>query len=291
MTENTDNLDAWLETADGQVWPLERGCSIGRSSTNDIVLSDERVSRKHAIVHRQDRNEYWLADLGSGNGSFLNGLRVALPTRLKNGDCVTVGATVLTFHQPRVSARSKPIASSPLTVIEVKSTTCWMLVADLVGSTELAQNYAPERWASVVGAWTGDCRRIVETNDGAINKYLGDGFLAIWPRDRQPTEPVAGAVGALLDMQQNAELPFRIAIHYGDVLMGGGQSLGEDSLSGIELVLLFRMEKIAGTLNRSFLCSEQAAARLQDHIDLQFAGERPVTGFGEPRRFFGLRTR
>ena len=166
-----------------------------------------------------------------------------------------------------------------------------MLVADLVGSTELAQNYAPERWASVVGAWTGDCRRIVETNDGAINKYLGDGFLAIWPRDRQPTEPVAGAVGALLDMQQNAELPFRIAIHYGDVLMGGGQSLGEDSLSGIELVLLFRMEKIAGTLNRSFLCSEQAAARLQDHIDLQFAGERPVTGFGEPRRFFGLRTR
>ena len=123
MTENTDNLDAWLETADGQVWPLERGCSIGRSSTNDIVLSDERVSRKHAIVHRQDRNEYWLADLGSGNGSFLNGLRVALPTRLKNGDCVTVGATVLTFHQPRMSARSKPIASSPLTVIEVKSTT------------------------------------------------------------------------------------------------------------------------------------------------------------------------
>lgn len=292
MTDNTgDDREVWLEAADGHVWPLERGCTIGRASTNDIVLSDERVSRKHAIVHRQDRNEYWLVDLGSGNGTFVNGLRVALPTQLKDGDSIAIGATQLKFRHPRISARSKPLASSPLTVIEVKSTTCWMLVADLVGSTELALKYAPERWASTVGGWTGECRRVVETNDGAINKYLGDGFLAIWPREGQSTAPVASAVSTLLDMQASAELPFRIAIHYGDILMGGGQSMGEDSLSGIELVLLFRMEKIASSLNRSFLCSEAAAGRLQDHLDLQFAGERPVTGFGEPRRFFGLRGR
>ncbi|MBN8911280.1 MAG: adenylate/guanylate cyclase domain-containing protein [Rhizobiales bacterium] len=291
MTDSTNSLEAWLESAEGEVWPLETGCSIGRSSSNDIVLGDERVSRKHAIVHRQDRNEYWLVDLGSGNGSFVNGLRVALPTRLKDGDGVAIGATTLKFRQSKTSAHSMPIASSPLTVIEVKSTTCWMLVADLVGSTELALKHAPERWASTVGGWTGDCRRIVETNDGAINKYLGDGFLAIWPREEQQTTPVASAVKALLEMQASNHLPFRIAIHYGDVMMGGGQSMGEDSLSGIELVLLFRMEKIAGAMNRAFLASEQAASRLQDHLDLQFAGERPVTGFGEPRRFFGLRAR
>ncbi len=291
MTDNTGSHEAWLETGAGQVWPLVAGCSIGRASTNNIVLSDERVSRKHAIVHRQDSNEYWLVDLGSGNGSFVNGLRVALPTRLKDGDSVAIGATILTFRQLKGAARSRPIASSPLTVIEVKSTTCWMLVADLVGSTELALKYAPEHWASTVGGWTGDCRRVVETNDGVINKYLGDGFLAIWPREEQQTTPVVSAVNALLDMQANVHLPFRIAIHYGDVMMGGGQSMGEDSLSGIELVLLFRMEKIAGTMNRAFLASEQAAAKLQDHLDLQFAGERPVTGFGEPRRFFGLRAR
>jgi len=290
-TGDTDSREAWLETADGHVWPLEAGSSIGRASSNDIVLGDERVSRKHAIVHRQDGNEFWLADLGSGNGSFLNGLRVALPTRLKDGDSVTIGATRLKFRQPNASAHRGPAATSPLTVIEVRSATCWMLVADLVGSTGLAMKHAPERWASIVGRWTGDCRRIVETHDGVINKYLGDGFLAIWPREAQPTGAVANAVEKLVGVQADAGLPFRLALHYGDVLMGGGQSLGEDSLSGIELVLLFRMEKIASTLNRSFLCSEAAATKLEPHFDFEFAGEHPVTGLVAPRRFFGLRAR
>lgn len=290
-TDDTDGRETWLETADGHVWPLEAASSIGRASSNDIVLGDERVSRKHAIVHRQDGNEYWLADLGSGNGSFLNGLRVALPTRLKDRDIVTVGATRLTFRQTNASARPGQAATSPMTVIEVRSATCWMLVADLVGSTGLAQTHAPERWASIVGRWTGDCRGVVETHDGVINKYLGDGFLAIWPREPQPTGSVANALEKLLAIQAGAGLPFRLALHYGDVLMGGGQSLGEDSLSGIELVLLFRMEKIAGALNRTFLCSEAAASRLEPHFDLEFAGEHPVTGLVAPRRFFGLRPR
>lgn len=291
VTDNTDSQEAWLETEERSVWPLGAGCSIGRAATNHVVLGDERVSRKHAIVHRQDSNEYWLVDLGSGNGSFVNGLRVALPTRLKDGDCVAIGATVLTFRQSRTSVSPKQVASSPLTLIEVKSATCWMLVADIVGSTALAHKYAPEHWASAVGVWAGRCRRIVEGHDGVINKYLGDGFLAIWPREKQPTKPVKRALDALLAMQNGSQLPFRIAVHYGELSMGGLLSMGEDSLSGIELVLLFRMEKIAGALNRSFLCSEPAAAKLQSYLDLEFAGERPVAGFIQPRRFFGLRSR
>lgn len=168
-----------------------------------------------------------------------------------------------------------------------------MLVADIVGSTGLALKYEPARWASLVGSWTGECRRIVEMHGGVINKYLGDGFLAIWPRDGQPTKPVKAALDALLDLQNGSELPFRIAVHFGDIVMGGGRSLGEDSLSGLELVLLFRMEKIAGTLNRSFLCSEPAAGKLRPYINLEIAGEHTVAGFvdSRPRRFFGIRSK
>ena len=292
--DDTDHRDAWLEAADGRPWPLGVSCSIGRAPSNHIILDDRRISRRHAVVHRQDSTEYWLVDLGSGNGSFINGLRIANPTRLSDGDCVGIGESILTFRQAfGAGARAKSSAHSSMTMIEVKNARCWMLVADIVGSTKLATAYEPARWASLVGAWTDGCRRIVEGNGGLINKYLGDGFLAIWPRDGQPTKPVTEAVNALLAQQRDARLPFRIAMHYGDVVMGGARSLGEDNISGAELVLLFRMEKIAGAINRTFLCSEPAAGKLQAHIDLEFAGEHAITGFTDnlPRRFFGIRSK
>jgi adenylate cyclase len=291
---NANDRDAWLETADGRPWPLGVSCSIGRSPSNTIILDDPRISRRHAVVHRQDSTEYWLVDLGSGNGSFLNGLRIANPTRLNDGDCVGIGESILTFRQALgPGSRAPSSAYSSMTMIEVKSARCWMLVADIVGSTKLASSYEPARWASLVGTWTDGCRRIVEGNGGLINKYLGDGFLAIWPRDGQPTKPVKEALDALFSLQRGARLPFRIAVHFGDVVMGGGRSLGEDNISGAELVLLFRMEKIAGSINRTFLCSEPAAGKLQSMIDLEFAGEHAITGFTDslPRRFFGLRLR
>jgi adenylate cyclase len=291
---DTDQRDAWLEAADGRPWPLGVSCSIGRAPSNTIVLDDRRISRRHAVVHRQDSTEYWLVDLGSGNGSFINGLRIANPTRLYDGDCVGIGESILTFRQAHGSGgRVMSSAHSSMTMIEVKSARCWMLVADIVGSTKLAAAYEPARWASLVGSWTDGCRRIVEGNGGLINKYLGDGFLAIWPRDGQPTKPVKETLDALLSQQRGARLPFRIAVHFGDVVMGGGRSLGEDNISGAELVLLFRMEKIAGAINRTFLCSEPAAGKLQAHIDLEFAGEHAITGFTDnhPRRFFGIRSK
>ncbi|MGE0022339.1 MAG: FHA domain-containing protein [Hyphomicrobium sp.] len=293
-TENTDKPAACLEAADGHSWPLGASCSIGRSPSNHIVLEDRHVSRRHAIVLRQHSKEYWLMDLGSGNGSFINDLRIATPTILHDGDCVRIGESVLTFRQA-ASARlnPNPVTPASMTVMEVKDATCWMVVADIVGSTGLATKYEPAHWASLVGSWTGGCRRIVEMHGGVINKYLGDGFLAIWPRDGQPTKSVKTALDGLLDLQKGSELPFRIAVHFGKLVMGGGRSLGEDSLSGLELVFLFRMEKIAGTLNRSFLCSEPAADKLGPYIDLEIAGQYSVAGFvdSRPRRFFGIRSK
>jgi adenylate cyclase len=173
---NTDHPESWLEAADGRPWPLGASCSIGRAPSNHIVLDDRHVSRRHAVVHRQDSKEYWLVDLSSGNGSFINGLRIANPTRLSDGDRVSIGESVLTFRQAE-SAHSvlKSMATHSKTVIEVKGVRCWMLVADIIGSTSLAVRYEPAQWASLVGAWTDECRRVVETHGGLINKYIGDG--------------------------------------------------------------------------------------------------------------------
>ena len=66
------------------------GVRIGRAGDNDIVLDDLLVSRHHAEVRQRADGGYELADLGSANGTFVNGRRVKL-VALEQRDVVTVG--------------------------------------------------------------------------------------------------------------------------------------------------------------------------------------------------------
>jgi pSer/pThr/pTyr-binding forkhead associated (FHA) protein len=73
----------------GTVYPLLDGVSIGRDADNDIVLADSKVSRRHARISLQE--EAWvLEDLGTANGTILNGLPVASKT-LTSGDIFKIG--------------------------------------------------------------------------------------------------------------------------------------------------------------------------------------------------------
>jgi DNA-binding response OmpR family regulator len=73
--------------------------TIGRAVENDIVITSKRVSREHAQVQRQGRRMV-LADLGSTNGTFLNGERVMAPVELRDGDSISIGDVVLIFQDP-----------------------------------------------------------------------------------------------------------------------------------------------------------------------------------------------
>lgn len=70
---------------------------IGRLSTNDVVLSDPNVSRRHAEL-RQDGGRWVLVDLGSTNGTVVNG-KLAREHPLKDGDKLTFGKTELVFKE------------------------------------------------------------------------------------------------------------------------------------------------------------------------------------------------
>jgi hypothetical protein len=73
--------------------------TVGRGGQNDIALGrDEFASARHARFEpRQDG--VWVQDLGSTNGTYLNGSRLERPRRLTNGDIVRVGDTDLRFEQ------------------------------------------------------------------------------------------------------------------------------------------------------------------------------------------------
>jgi len=73
--------------------------SFGRASDNSAVLDgDEYASSHHARVESQ-RDGVWLLDLGSTNGTWLNGARMDGRHRLRDGDLVRVGETELRFER------------------------------------------------------------------------------------------------------------------------------------------------------------------------------------------------
>jgi predicted component of type VI protein secretion system len=75
----------------GKVYPLDRAeAFVGRDLNNDIVINDPEISRRHARLYAQG-NGYVLEDLGSTNGSFVNGQRLLGPYVLRPGDTVTFG--------------------------------------------------------------------------------------------------------------------------------------------------------------------------------------------------------
>lgn len=285
------DIAVWMEGNDGQRWPIVATCSIGRSTTNDLVVDDGLVSRRHALIHKQDDAEYWVIDLGSGNGTYLNGRRVTLATRLNDGDQLTFGPRIFTFRSGPTPARFQP--SSPVsvqTIIQVKTLECWLLIVDIKGSTALAQTLPSTELAVLVGKWLAHCKEIIEGQKGAINKYLGDGFLAYWPAGPSSLTGATSAIRELVRMQQVGEgPPFRLAVHYGLVAIGGGGSAGEDSLSGPEVIRLFRMEKLAKSLGRDALFSEAARSVMHSNLGLADAGAHQLPNFDGPAaRYFAL---
>lgn len=97
-----------LEVPEGQF-------AIGRSSECQLSLDDALVSRRHAVlIVRGDTVE--VEDLASRNGVLVNGVRVERPTRLVDGDVLTIGSQQLTIAgaQPGASPHPRPAPRSGL---------------------------------------------------------------------------------------------------------------------------------------------------------------------------------
>lgn len=77
---------------------------IGRAATNDLVLHDTSVSARHARVVVADGG-LWLEDLGSRNGTFVNGVRITQKTKVASGDLIRVGSLELKVSCSEPAAR------------------------------------------------------------------------------------------------------------------------------------------------------------------------------------------
>jgi FHA domain len=85
--------------SEGDQWDLDSSpLTFGRSSQNDVQLKrDEYASSSHARIEPR-RDGVWLEDIGSTNGTYLNGVRLTHPKRLNSGDVVRIGETELRYE-------------------------------------------------------------------------------------------------------------------------------------------------------------------------------------------------
>ncbi len=96
----------------GDTLVVEDELVIGRHAEGPGRLSeDEEISRRHARLSREATGDYALEDLGSSNGTFVNGLRIQSPVLLALGDSIEVGATTLVVRGI-VQPEPEPVAPS-----------------------------------------------------------------------------------------------------------------------------------------------------------------------------------
>ncbi|HMM20471.1 MAG TPA: FHA domain-containing protein [Selenomonadales bacterium] len=80
------------------VYQLGETFTIGRGEANDIVVNDTFVSHEHACIS-QYKHGFWLTDLNSTNGTYINHNRVTDEVLLKNGDLLRIGAVTFRFER------------------------------------------------------------------------------------------------------------------------------------------------------------------------------------------------
>ena len=85
---------------EGEEWELDSSpLTMGRGSQNDVQLDrDEFASSTHARIEPR-RDGVWVEDIGSTNGTYLNGIRLTKPKRLTPGDVLRVGETELRYDR------------------------------------------------------------------------------------------------------------------------------------------------------------------------------------------------
>ncbi len=286
---NNAAVAAWLDVGDHHFPLVGRTFSLGRAKDNNAVFTSTKVSRRHALVHAQGASEFSLVDLGSSNGTHLNGRRVIEPVALQHGDVIQIGEQNLVFRVETSDMPQEEIYSTvaQMTVRDVNELTCWFLLLDIQNFVQLGTQLSTDQLAQMVGTWIAECRRLVEDHGGTLGKFLGDGLLVYWETRFCEPVSVVESLEALRTMQARKHPPFRWALHYGNAVFGAAAAPGELSALGQDLNFLFRIERVAAANRFAAVLSEVAREKMAGLIEAQPLGSFPIKGLEGEHALFG----
>ncbi|MGI0490902.1 adenylate/guanylate cyclase domain-containing protein [Alkalinema pantanalense CENA528] len=264
-----------LRTDSGsQRWLLNEGTcwTIGRGDENDFVLGDRWISRNHAMLQSMENGEIYLIDLGSRNGSFVNGRRVSVPVTLRNGDHLTFGQTELEFYCPTHHLEQDDesrefTATATLHVRRLIS----VLVIDIRDYTVLTRQLDEGVLSEMIGQWFRRAGDIIRNHGSWVDKYIGDAVMAVWIHGTQEVSPqemlsVVQSVDELHQMTNELSqiypvpFPLRIGagINTGYAMVGntGSGDRPDYTALGDTVNAAFRLETITKQIGRDVAIGE-----------------------------------
>lgn len=277
-------------------FPVLDGSSvrIGRSRGNDIVIADSDISRFHAAL-TASVSGLVLSDLSSTNGTFVNGKRISTPIDLKSNDVITIGKAKMTVQL--LLAQDAAMTSEASTKLaDLMPTEVTVLLVDVCRYTMMSQALPADDVAQMLQGWFELVAPIISAHEGEIDKYIGDCVMAIWRNPRQPSSHLAAeAAKAAVEIVQrtreaavsgawphHAQYPWRCraAIHSGVALVGmvGGGNRRNYTVLGDNINVTFRIETIAGKLDKDIILSHSTAELIRAKAKLQSLGAHDLDG-------------
>jgi adenylate cyclase len=297
-----------VRTAEGEAFEVEVGntATIGRSRDNTVSLhTNPHVSRQHAIIRCHNAYQFQIMDLGSRNGTFVNGRRVITPTILTDGAVIRITNNELIFEQ---SEQTSEDSTYDVTVAAESDTAhnqnavVAVMVCDIRGFSTMAEILEEDGLARMLGHWFRDVGDIVHEAGGTIDKFIGDAVLAYWAREtpdgRESRSALDSALGLLKAAAQRRwsvpeEKPFEIAValHHGVVTCGnvGLVAQRDATIIGDTVNTVFRIEHLMKQLNQTLAASQDFLGTLPSAgIKFKDLGEHQLKGKFQPVRLFGM---
>lgn len=276
---------------------------IGRSTESSLLIEDPRVSRRHAIIRKQE-DGYCFFDLGSFNGSHLNGSRVTTARQLSDGDVLNFADHEFKFADADSAKKEDSIEDQfgQSTIAFIRSRQVIILVSDIQGFSALSERLSPDDLAQVIGSWYSDCELILSRHGGTVDKFIGDCVLAYWTVVNEANfERAVQAARELLQSCDRINLERKeflesagksfgsgVALHTGEVAYGG-MSQGEFTLVGDPVNLTFRVEALTRELKRDLLATGRFVElfpKIKQHSEN--LGTHRVKGRDEPVEVWGI---
>ena len=259
--------------------------TIGRVPPNDIVVPHPKVSRNHAMISMLQPGEYYLIDIGSTNGTQLNGKRIVVPMLLKENDVIAIEDCDLIFHAQQMSEQGHGDETEEgdlgaMTMISEGDMTSeiTILVCDIRNYSALSEKLPTNHLAQMMAKWFKLATQVIEEHAGTIDKFIGDAIMVRWTIDYKKDVKVS-VVNALnvakrlneISAQINAfypelPLPFRVGvgINTGRAVLGnmGGAGYREYTALGDAVNMAFRFESESKKLGKDVVIGHDSCIHL-----------------------------